>query len=148
MTKKIYLQNTEISDYIKDCFKNKDVEIIVCQDKEILRSAQNNEFIIRIHPSLLPAFDCENPIEQAFLSGVKVSGITILVNNKITAQYPVLIGLETHLDEFKQEIINLEKQLVPAVIEAVIEDRVFDFSDLMRKPCSHSGGCSGCRGCK
>ena len=37
----------------------------------------NNTEDISIHYSLLPSFDCENPIKEAFLYGVKVSGVTI-----------------------------------------------------------------------
>ena len=103
---------------------------------------------INIHPSLLPAFEGDNAIEKAFLAGVKVSGITIHTKDKIIAQYPVLIGLGTHIDEFKQDITDVKKRLVPAVIEALIEDRVFDFQDIFRGKCAHSqGGCSSCTGC-
>ncbi len=142
MNKKIYIEESEISDYIKNYFNKKNIEIITFKDNK-----PDNETVIRVHPSLLPAFDCENPIEEAFTSGVKVSGVTVLNGDKIIAQYPVLIGINTHIDEFKQDIIDIEKRLVPAVIEAIIEDRVFDFSDLFKNRCSHQNGCSGCGGC-
>ena len=136
-------ENGKIRSDIMDYFKNKDVEIFV-KDEE--KSPSNEEIFIRVHPSLLPAFAGENAIERAFESGVKVSGVTVLNGDKIVAQYPVLIGLETHLDEFKKDIIDIEKRLVPAVIEAILEDRVFDFLDLFRSSCSR-GGCGGCHGC-
>ena len=64
---------------------------------------------------------------------------------KIIAQYPVLIGNLTHLDEFEEQIKRLEDVLYPIVILKILEDKVFDFSDLL-------GGCSGnctgdCGGC-
>ena len=102
---------------------------------------------INIHPSLLPAFKGKDAIHRAFDAGVKVSGVTIhhvtsdLDGGKIIAQYPVLIGNLTHFDEFEAEIHNLEHKLYPIVIEKLLKDEVFDFSDLLGE-CS--GNCSGC----
>ena len=109
---------------------------------------------INIHPSLLPAFKDENAIQKAFLAGVKVSGVTIYKispnNDKsiILAQYPVLIGLTTHIDEFEEEIYELEKILYPPVINALLNDKVFDFQDLFQNSCHKNcgGGCSSCQG--
>lgn len=100
---------------------------------------------INVHPSLLPSFKGKDALVQAFTAGVKVSGVTIhYVNSeidggKIIAQYPVLIGNLTHFDEFESEIHKIEHMIYPVVIEKVLEDKVFDFSDLL----SLSGGCSG-----
>ena len=106
---------------------------------------------INIHPSLLPAFKgSTNAIKDAFLSGVKVSGVTIhevttdVDGGKIIAQYPVLIENLMHFDEFKAEIHKLEHKLYPIVIEKILEDKVFDFSDLLKSNCE-SGGCGGCK---
>ncbi len=68
-----------------------------------------NKEVINIHPSLLPAFKEGDAITESYLYGVKVSGVTIHkvekgnFFGKILAQYPVLIGLETHLEEFKND---------------------------------------------
>ena len=149
--KRILLINSDISETIEKYFRGKDVEITTSGDYDL---AVYDDFVgdlpsnsINIHPSLLPSFEGENAIEKAFLAGVKVSGVTIHNNNKILAQYPVLIGVDTHIDEFKQDIIEVKKRLVPPVIESILEDKVFDFQDLFRNPCSHQGGCSGCKGC-
>lgn len=97
---------------------------------------------INIHPSLLPAFKGKDAIFRAFEAGVKVSGVTVhhvtseLDGGKIIAQYPVLIGNLIHYDELEAEIHNLEHKLYPIVIEKLLKDEVFDFSDLI-------GGCSG-----
>lgn len=105
---------------------------------------------INIQPSLLPAFKGKDAIQRAFYAGVKVSGVTVhhvtseLDGGKIIAQYPVMIGNLTHFDEFEAEIHQLENKLYPLVIDAILEDRVFDFSDLLNSSCSCSGGCSGC----
>ncbi len=106
---------------------------------------------INIHPSLLPAFKGTDAIARAFGAGVKVSGVTVhtLTNEvdggKIVAQYPVLIGNLTHFDEFEEQIRQLEDILYPIVILKILEDKVFDFQDLLG---GCGGNCSGeCSGC-
>lgn len=123
----------------------------------VLKEMDNK--VINIHPSLLPAFKgSTDAIKDAFLEGVKVSGVTIhwvtsdVDGGKIIAQYPVFITNETHYDEFETEMHSLEHQLYPVVIESILNDKVFDFVDLMKKSCgSTQGGCSGdnkgCKGC-
>lgn len=111
--------------------------------------------VINIHPSLLPAFKGKGAIKKAFLAGVKISGITIhwveknVDEGKIIAQYPVFIDNLMHLDEFEAEIHAIEHKLYPVVVEKILEDKVFDFQDLMKSTCG-SGGCSsgesGCGG--
>lgn len=133
-------------------------ELLVLTGYETEFIAPEGVEVINIHPSLLPSFLGENAVLQAFLSGVKVTGITVHklesdnFYGKILAQYPVLIGLTTHIDELEAELAAVAKKLYPAVIDAVINDRVFDFTDLFKTTCSHNGGCggncSGCGGCK
>lgn len=104
--------------------------------------------VINIHPSLLPSFKGKDAIQQAFLAGVKVSGVTVhyvdkdVDGGKIIAQYPVFIDNTMHLDEFEEEIHVIEHKLYPIVIEKVLEDKVFDFQDLMRGKCGDSCGSS------
>ena len=110
---------------------------------------------INIHPSLLPSFRGQDAIKQAFLAGVKVSGITIhwveedVDCGKIIAQYPVFIDNLMKIDELEQEIHTIEHKLYPIVIEKVLEDKVFDFQDLMKSSCNNgeSGGSCGSGGC-
>lgn len=112
--------------------------------------------VINIHPSLLPSFMEEDAITTSYLSGIKVSGVTIHkvekdnFFGKILAQYPVLIGLERHLEEFKDDLEKVGARLYPPVLEAIINDTVFDFQDLFKNPCNHAnGGCGGnCSSCK
>ena len=107
---------------------------------------------INIHPALLPAFKGKNAIQRAYLAGVKVSGVTIhwaekkVDSGKIIAQYPVFINNETRLDEFENSIHNIEHKLFPIVIDALLNDRVFDFQELIT-PTSNKkcGGCGGCQ---
>ena len=153
MVKKVVLVNCDIEDTIKQYFYGKDVEFVSnIENCDLIVYDDYNgnleDNAINIHPSLLPSFEGEKALEAAFMSGVKVSGITIHSKNKIIAQYPVLIGINTHIDEFKSDIKDVKKRLTPPVIESIIEDKVFDFLDLLKNPCSHSyGNCSSCRRC-
>lgn len=106
--------------------------------------------VINIHPSLLPAFKgSANGIKDAFLAGVKVSGVSVhwvtsdVDGGQIIAQYPVFITNDMHFDEFEEEMHKIEHKLYPIVIEKLLEDKIFDFSDLMKSTCG--GGCGGCK---
>lgn len=157
-------ENVEIVEAIKIYFQNKNVKVEIFDEPNFIdleefdlialtgfeasvRNFKTSSKLINIHPSLLPAFSTESALQQTFTSGVKVGGISIhFVDEgnffgKILAQYPVLIGLDTHFDEYKKEIIEISKKLYPIVIEAILEDRVFDFTDLFKSSCS--GGCGG-----
>lgn len=107
--------------------------------------------VINIHPSILPAFKGKDAIQQAFSAGVKVSGVTIhevdssLDGGKIIAQYPAFRTNDMHFDEFEEEIHAVEHRLYPIVVEKTIDDKVFDFQDLMRGS-NNCGGCGG-KGC-
>lgn len=125
-------------------------------DENVLNQMDNK--VINIHPSLLPAFKgSKDAIKDAFMAGVKVSGVTIhwvtsdVDGGKIIAQYPVFITNETHYDEFEAQMHQLEHQLYPVVIESILNDKVFDFMDLMKKSCGSHGSCGkddgGCKGC-
>ena len=98
---------------------------------------------IKIHYSLLPSFDCDEPIKEAFLFGVKVSGVTVFreSDNKILAQYPVLIENTTHYDEFEKEMIKTGEILYKKVIECIEQDKVLEFSDFFQSGCSGCGKC-------
>jgi len=158
--------NSKLTEYLIKYFKNKNYNLYCLDSAEECKDIHNIDLIIlieateefqvnekipviNIHPSLLPAFKEDEAVKKAFLSGVKVSGVTVHKvesNNfygKILAQYPVLIGLDTHLDEFETDILKIEKKIYPVVIETILNNRVFDFHDLFRGKCSHSGGCSG-----
>lgn len=161
MSKKIATSYTEIFESMKKYFQDKDVEcdlisldefqsdtnkydLILTYDRYDLK---DNGSIINVHPSLFPAYKEKNAVIKAFNDGVKVSGITIHTGDKIIAQYPILIGIDTHIDDFINEINAVSAILVPKVVEALLDDRVFDFNDLFASHCGKLGGCSGCNGC-
>lgn len=114
-------------------------------DKSIYTFAK----FIKVHPSLLPAFSGDNALYRAFESGIKVSGITIHTltgtpdTEKILAQYPILISNLTHFDEFSNMTENLINMIYPIVIEKTLDNKLFDFQDLLSKHSTCSGNCSG-----
>lgn len=162
-------ENTELLEEIKNGFKQKNIEysesdnvdfsdyteedlIIYTTFEKIELQTKTKAKILKLHPSLLPAFDCKNAIEEAYKI-VKVTGVTVsgIQNEKeeILAQYPVLIGLTTNYCDLVSELKAISKKLYPVVIDAVISDRVFDFGDLFKSSCSSNGSSCGssCGGC-
>ena len=127
--------------------------VAVCDYRKILQKEvfETNKFI-NIHGSLLPAFRGADEISRAFMAGVKVSGVTVhkltedIERDEIIAQYPILIENLTHFDEFEENIYKLEGMLYPIVIDKVLKDEVFDFSDFLTSG-GCGGSCGGCEGC-
>lgn len=159
MPKKVALSYPEIFEDLKKYFAGKDVELVdfdkdhLPSDFDLVVLFDSYDFVLKgenyinVQPSLLPAYKGNDAIFRAFKDGVKVSGITIHSKDKIIAQYPVLIGLDTHIDDFIKEIHLVASKLLPIVIDAILNDRVFDFNDLFSNTCHNSGGCSGCNIC-
>ena len=100
--------------------------------------------VITSHLSLLPSFDTDEPVKDAFLAGVKVTGITVLYTNpqKILAQYPVFIYNDAHFDDLENELACIEQYMFPVVVEKIIKNEPFEIQSLMNK-----GRCGGCKGC-
>ncbi len=94
-----------------------------------LLSAYENK-IINIHPSLLPAFKGKDAISQAFLYGVKVTGVTIhLVNQDIDSgmiieQIPFYINNKMTINDLEKEIHKIEHANYPIVINKFSEEGV------------------------
>lgn len=162
MPKKIAISYPEIFENVKKYFEGKDVDIIpfdanaeqidcsafdlvICHDA--LGFVKDFDNAVNVHPALLPSYKCEGAIEKIFSDGIKVGGVTIHSKDKIIAQYPILIGVDTHIDDYLNEVYLISKKLLPPVIESILSDRVFDFNDLFSSHCQNSGGCSGCGGC-
>ena len=129
-----------------------DYDLVCVQDSEAdISSVADSCNIINVHYSLLPAFAQKDALKTVFTSGVKVGGITIHkvekdnFYGKIIAQFPVLIGNTTHFDEYKSELEAVRDKLLPAVVDSILNDRVFDFEDMMKPSCH--GACGGCKGC-
>lgn len=135
-------------------FSSHDFDLIaVCDYKhELQKDVIKTGKFINVHYSLLPSFKGRDELYRSFNSGVKVSGISIhtlaedVENEKIVAQYPILIGNLMHFDEFETGIYNIEDSLYPIVVDKLLKDEVFDFMDLLN---SHNcgGSCGSCGGC-
>ena len=165
MTKKLGIVDSDNKDIIfaiEKYFVAKDVEVkVVSYDYDMSEfdvvafsgyensTIINHSTILNVYPTLLPAFRGEdNPILASYLAGVKVSGVSVynVSTDKILAQYPVLIGVDTSITELTDEISKIAQKIYPLVIESVLNDRVFDFEDLYRTS-SCSGNCGGCGSC-
>lgn len=97
----------------------------------------------KIHYSLLPAFgQSDDPIADAILEGVKVTGITITLNNKIIAQYPIFITGDMHYDNLKLYLEEVADKLLMLVKEKIANNEQFEIKDLMS-----TNKCWGCKGC-
>ena len=103
---------------------------------------------VNVHYSLLPAFKGDDPVKQAFLEGVKVTGITFYYTNpeRIIAQYPIFVSNFSHFDEVERELEYLEQTIYPLILEKILKNEPFEIRRLLSKGCS--GSCGGCNSCK
>ena len=98
-----------------------------------------------IHYSLFPAFqDSDDPIRDAILSGVKVTGVTITMEDKIVAQYPIFITNEMHYDNLRLYLEEVGAKLLALVKEKISNNEQFEVKDLMSSGCHNCGNCGGC----
>lgn len=150
---------TDMQNSLSDAIMHslKDFAIVDCQNSADFNS-DKYDLIINIssikecpfnvltsHRSLLPSFDTDTPVKDAFLAGVKVTGITIFYTKprKILAQYPVFIYNDAHYDELENELMYIEQALLPVVAAKIIKNEPFEVQSLM-----NGGNCGGCKGCR
>lgn len=99
---------------------------------------------LKIHYSLLPAFsNSDDSVRDAILAGVKVTGITITMEDKIVAQYPIFITNDMHYDNLKLYLEEIANKLLPLVQEKLENNEQFEVKDLM----GTKSKCNGCGGC-
>lgn len=137
----------QLSEYEVDCLTcpidmNK-YDLVVLSDYE---QKYEGKAVI-CHHSLLPAFDTPTPEKDAFLNGVKVTGITVCYTNprKIIVQYPVFINSDMHYDELVQRLSYLEQILFPIVIKKILANEHIDVQKIINNGCG--GNCGGCSSC-
>jgi len=88
--------------------------------------------IINLHPSLLPTFRGSHAIKDAFLSGVKWTGVTVhyvdegLDTGQIIAQIPVPILNGDSLDTLESRIHEAEHFMYPRVIVKILGGEKFE----------------------
>lgn len=86
--------------------------------------------IINIHPALLPAFKGTHGIADAFLYGVKVTGVTVhfvdegVDSGPIIAQRAVKIEDTDTLGSLEERMHHREHELYPEVIRLFAEGRI------------------------
>lgn len=98
---------------------------------------------LKLHYSLFPAFhQSDDPIRDAILAGVKVTGITITLEDKIVAQYPIFITNEMHYDNLKLYLEQIGEKLLLLVKEKIENNEQFEVKDLMKSGCHNCGGCT------
>ncbi len=86
--------------------------------------------IINIHPALLPSFKGTQAIKDAFLYGVKVTGVTVhfvdekLDHGAIILQAALKIKDTDTLESLEARIHKLEHKLYPEAIRLIVENRL------------------------
>ncbi|MDO5044318.1 MAG: phosphoribosylglycinamide formyltransferase [Coriobacteriia bacterium] len=86
--------------------------------------------VINIHPALLPSFQGAHAIEEAWLKGVKVAGVSIHFANEVYDQGPIIaqrafdVPEGVTLEELESLIHEVEHKLYPEVLQKLAEDRV------------------------
>ena len=86
--------------------------------------------IINIHPSLLPAFKGEEGIKDAFVHGVKVTGVTVhfvdeyMDNGAIIVQQALPIKEKDSMMALEAKIHKIEHKLYPEAIKLFVEGKL------------------------
>jgi len=98
--------------------------------------------IINIHPSLLPSFKGKNAIKRAWLSGVKISGVTIHYVNYGVDLGPIIqqVSLKVSDDflKFEKQIRKLEHKIYFETIKELIKN---PFNKLLVSKCLLGENC-------
>lgn len=83
--------------------------------------------IINVHPSLLPAFPGMNAQEQAFVHGVKTTGVTVHFVNEaldagpIIAQTPVAVRDDDTVETLSARLLIEEHRIFPEAVQSIIK---------------------------
>lgn len=86
--------------------------------------------ILNVHPSLLPAFKGTHAIKDAFLYGVKTTGVTIhfvdekMDHGQIIMQEALRIKETDTLEILEQKIHSVEHRLYPKAIELFVDGKL------------------------
>jgi len=86
--------------------------------------------VLNIHPALLPSFPGAHGIGDAFVYGVKLTGVTVHFASEvfdegpIIAQVPVRIEESDTLETLESKIHAIEHVLYPATLQLLAEGRV------------------------
>ena len=153
----LYSEYTPVIDAIK--YSLQELAEVVCAEKVpekkdkydlIVLSNYNGKVdfeAVNIHYSLLPAFTGNEPVKDAILAGVKVTGVTVFYtkSKKIISQYPIFINNSMHYEEVLEELKYIVQTLYPQVIEKIIKNELFETRSRMAQGYGCSGGCAKCK---
>jgi len=96
--------------------------------------------VINLHPSLLPSFPGQSGIRDAFLYGVRITGVTVhLVDEQvdhgpILAQEAVEILEGDTLESLEERVHRVEHRLYPATIDRWLKEGDFSLASLRLRP--------------
>ena len=88
------------------------------------------DHVLNLHPALLPSFKGAHAIQDAWDSGVKVTGVTVHLANEdydkgpIVAQRAVEVAENDTVESLEAHIHQVEHELYPWVLRAFAEGRV------------------------
>ncbi len=86
--------------------------------------------VLNLHPALLPSFVGAHAIQDAYASGVKVTGVTVHFANAeydkgpIIAQRAVSIAEDDTIETLEAKIHEVEHELYPEVLRWIADGRV------------------------
>ncbi|MCM8779703.1 MAG: phosphoribosylglycinamide formyltransferase [Candidatus Omnitrophica bacterium] len=128
---------TKKADFEKEIIKNLEPEkidlIVLAGFMRILSADFVRRFkntIINIHPALLPAFKGAHAIKDAFLYGVKVTGVSVHFVDEEMDHGPIILqrALEIEdadtLESLEAKIHKIEHQLYPEAIRLFAEGKL------------------------
>lgn len=132
--RKDFATKEEFEAKIIEALKREKIDLIVLAGfmrilgSEIIRAYKNR--IINIHPALLPSFKGAHAIKDAFLYGVKVTGVTVhfvdeeIDGGPIILQEAISIKKEDTLESLENRIHKIEHKILPFAIRLFIEGRL------------------------
>ena len=88
------------------------------------------DHVLNLHPALLPSFKGAHAIQDAFDTGVKVTGVTVHLANEdydkgpIVAQRAVVVREADTIDDLEARIHATEHILYPEVLRIIAEGRM------------------------
>jgi len=124
----------DFEEAIIKCLKENNINLIVLAGyMRILSPEFVNEYrgrIINIHPSLLPAFKGEHGIKDAFVHGVKITGVTVhfvdehMDNGAVILQQALPIKEKDTIGSLEARIHKIEHKLYPEAIKLFVEGKL------------------------
>ena len=134
MNQSIYADPEAADALIADTLKASGVEYVVMAGymrmvTPVLLDAFPNR-ILNLHPALLPAFKGAHAIQDAFDTGVKVTGVTVHFANEnydegpIIAQRAVIIRETDTVETLEERIHEVEHEMYPQVLSWIADGRM------------------------